>query len=52
MSLRSFLRQPTLVEWIVIVLVILIGLAVLLPINLDRRPAKPATPPVTKVNGL
>jgi hypothetical protein len=41
MSLRSFLRPPTLLEWVIIVLVILIGLAVLLPnfpVDFDEPP--------------
>jgi hypothetical protein len=44
MSLRRFLRLPTLVEWVVIVLVILVGLAVLLPnflIDFDKPPRGP-----------
>jgi hypothetical protein len=45
MTLRTFLRLPTLVEWVVIVLVILIGMAVLLPnfpIDFDKPPPRPA----------
>jgi hypothetical protein len=45
MSLRTMLRPPTLLEWVIIVLVIMVGLAVLFPnfpIDFDRPPARPA----------
>jgi hypothetical protein len=44
MSLRKFLRPPTLIECVVIVLVILVGLVVLMPdfpSYFDKPPVRP-----------